>query len=153
VSGRVVFEGLKEVIRSAKDGDRTLKVELRRAVGAAVAQGAIEAKQRAPYKSGALERSIEGRMVSGGEKMFVGFVEATAPHAAAIEEGAQPHPISAVNAPALRFKGKDGNWVSKATVNHPGNKPQPYMEPSVPVVEATLQDYAQQAVNKAISHF
>ena len=40
-----------------------------------------------------------------------------------MEEGTRPHVIRAKNARALRFIGRDGNWVFRRRVFHPGTKP------------------------------
>ncbi|HEV2329246.1 MAG TPA: hypothetical protein VGY56_10700 [Verrucomicrobiae bacterium] len=53
------------------------------------------------------------------------------PYAAPLEFGSKPHLIRAKNAPVLRFIGKDGNWVSKKEVHHPGNKEYSYIRGTV----------------------
>lgn len=145
--------GLKEVLRSASDADKALRTGLRQAVAHAVAYGADEAKRLAPYKTGKLYDSIDGRMVPGGTALHVGFVEALADHAIFVEESTQPHVIEAKNAPALRFRARDGSWVSTGKVNHPGTKAQPFMAPAEAVVESTLKSRTQDAVNAAIAKF
>lgn len=49
-------------------------------------------------------------------------------YAAAHHQGAKPHKIRARNAPFLHFYWeKHGTWVKTQEVNHPGNRPNPYL--------------------------
>lgn len=50
-----------------------------------------------------------------------------APHAASVHDGARPHPIRARFARTLRFRNKGGVIVFPVAVNHPGNKPNPWL--------------------------
>lgn len=45
------------------------------------------------------------------------------PYAGYVEEGTRPHRIVAKNGRALRFLGRDGNYVFRRAVNHPGTRP------------------------------
>jgi hypothetical protein len=56
-----------------------------------------------------------------------------APQAAAFEHGADPHVITARNAPLLVFMGTNdwaGQIIRKKSVNHPGIAPRPYLQPA-----------------------
>ena len=56
------------------------------------------------------------------------MIYATAPYAAFVEDGTKPHVIEARNAKALRFRGKDGQFIFRKRVNHPGTAPRKFME-------------------------
>lgn len=127
-------------MRSADQADGEIRRGLRQAVGDACSDGAAEARQRAPIRSGKLASSIKGRVVAGGENLVVGFVEAEAPHAVFVEENTRAHDIP--NA---------FGWG--ITVRHPGTTAQPFMAPSVPVVEASLETHTQAAAARAVAKF
>lgn len=89
------------------------------------------AKVNAPVRSGHLRNSISASYehVPGGVVMDV---SAKAPYAVYVHEGTAPHVIGPSSAPRLVFF-----WVKKGrtfvgrvgqTVNHPGTKPDPFLE-------------------------
>lgn len=49
------------------------------------------------------------------------------PYAESIDKGAKPHVIEAKKAPFLVFQTRDGKWVKRKKVNHPGNRPYRFM--------------------------
>lgn len=67
-----------------------------------------------------------------------------------IEFGTAPHVIKAKNAPALRFKGKDGGLVSVQSVNHPGTSAKPHIFPTWRAFKKTARRKMANAVNKAV---
>jgi hypothetical protein len=72
-------------------------------------------------RSGDLQRANDYRIVrtSGGR---IVKVRNPKKYAAAIDQGARPHDITATKSPYLHFRGKFG-WVRAKRVKHPGNKP------------------------------
>jgi|GEM_PF-3359626 hypothetical protein len=55
------------------------------------------------------------------------------------EYGAAPHTIRAKQADYLRFK-VNGSWVTTVEVRHPGNDPQPFLDPAIRDVAKGLRD-------------
>lgn len=146
-------EGLQEVLRSARDADRELERGIHQAVGDACSDGAAEARSRAPIRTGKLASSIRGRLVTGGTKLAVGFVEAEADHAIFVEEPTAPHTITPKREGGLLRFQSGGKTVFAHSVNHPGTKAQPFMAPSVPVVESSLETHTQAAAARAVAKF
>lgn len=91
------------------------------------------AKQEAPRRSGRLAAHIKPSPVrftgpyraEGGAEIDTREV----PYAGFVRWGTRPHVIRARRAPALRFYwDKVGRVVFFKSVNHPGTKPNPFME-------------------------
>lgn len=143
------IEGLSELRAAASKADDDIQATTRRAVSSAIAVGAVEMKTLVPFKTGALHDSVEHRMTGEAE----GVVEATAQHAASVDDGSRPHVIAARNAPLLRFRGRNGQWVSKASVNHPGAKAQPFSAKTAAAVEDALLLATNAGVDRALSNF
>lgn len=55
-------------------------------------------------------------------------VVADAPYAKFVEDGTRAHPIRATRAKALRFRGRDGRYVFRRSVRHPGTKPRYFLK-------------------------
>lgn len=90
---------------------------------------AREARRLAPKRTGALERGISADPVQRtGPWTLESGVTGRARHSAPVHEGARPHVIRARNAAALSFYWpKVGRRVFFARVNHPGNRPNPFL--------------------------
>lgn len=90
---------------------------------------ATEARRLAPRRTGELERGIQPDPVRRtGPWVLETGVSGLARHSAPVHEGARPHVIRAKNAAALSFYWpKVGRRVFFARVNHPGNKPNPFL--------------------------
>jgi hypothetical protein len=73
-------------------------------------------------RTGGLQKATSFRVLktSGGK---VVRLKNTKSYAHPIESGSRPHRIVAKNGRALRFLGRDGNYVFRRAVNHPGNRP------------------------------
>lgn len=82
-------------------------------------------RMSAGVKTGNLKRSMrtERRTIKQG---LQGRVGSPLRHAAAHHQGAKPHIIRPRNAKALRFA-VGGRIVFASRVNHPGNRPNPYL--------------------------
>ena len=91
------------------------------------------AKQIAPERSGELKRLIRADPVRRvGPWQLESGVSSLARHSAPVHEGARPHLIRAKNARALRFYWpKVGGIVFFKKVNHPGNRPNPFLRNAV----------------------
>lgn len=93
---------------------------------------AATAKELAPKATSELANSIQALPVTGSfsEGTLEGEVFAGAPHALAQEEGAKPHEIRPRFRKALRWP-VEGGFRFAGKVNHPGNRPQPFLGPAL----------------------
>jgi len=88
---------------------------------------ANQARQDVPVKTGNLGRTIrEGEVRFVGPAVVSGYVEATAPYAAAVHEGSRPHVIRPRTKQYLRFD-VGGRTVFAKMVRHPGTKARPFL--------------------------
>lgn len=83
-------------------------------------------------RTGKLVRSIRGKVIpirDGGRRVVL---SAGAAHAEYIEHGTSPHFIRGWRSlrRLLRFKGRNGQWVFRRKVFHPGNKPYRFLSTS-----------------------
>lgn len=87
------------------------------------------AGELAPQRSGRLKRAIsEDPVTSRGPWEIETGVSVKVRHAAPVHNGARPHVIRARNAPVLAFYWpKVGRDVFFRSVNHPGNRAQPFL--------------------------
>lgn len=86
--------------------------------------------RRSPRVPGTMRDGITKRIDSTAQGL-VGVVTAPPP-ALWVHEGTQPHVITARNAPRLVFwSGKAGKVVYAKSVNHPGNKADPWLRKSL----------------------
>ena len=67
-----------------------------------------------------------------------------------IEFSTAPHVIKARNAPALRFRGRDGGLISTQSVNHPGTPARPHIFPTWRAYRKTARRKMAKAVNRAV---
>jgi HK97 gp10 family phage protein len=78
----------------------------------------------APWRTGFLAMSIT-KKVSEGKAV----IKPMAPYAIFVEKGTRPHIIRPINAKCLAFSsGMLGGLVFARLVNHPGTKPNPFVE-------------------------
>jgi hypothetical protein len=82
----------------------------------------VEKHHKFKSRSGKLAKSTKARVskTSGGGKVRLRW---PLKYAAAIDGGARPHRITARRRKFLRFRGRNGAFVFRRSVNHPGNKP------------------------------
>lgn len=115
--------------------------------GAKRVEQAAKAQHDYHDRTGALTRSIAAGQVTGAfyARGLEVDVTADAPGAAAIEQGARPHVITARHARALRFR-FGGALVFRRSVNHPGNKPYKYLAGAL---ERELDDVAADVLDGA----
>lgn len=149
----------------------------RQAVARSVARGAEVAKShvnRSDKTEGThLKDEIYGRVtgeVTGGIPAIEGEIVAPKEYAKFLEEGTAAHiirPKSGAFGPLnegqsrkrgakphlLVFKGKDGKWVSKAEVHHPGTKPHPFMGVAYFAAEQRLEAELEKAIEAAVNAF
>lgn len=84
-----------------------------------------DAKKQAGFRTGALRSSIHMRHTGNvtGQYLWIG---STKSYAYAHHEGTKPHTITATNSPVLVFR-SGARVIKTPTVNHPGNRPNPYL--------------------------
>lgn len=80
-----------------------------------------------PEVTGNLKRKTTVRVLTAGDVITVEAVADTE-YAAPVIRGARPHVIRAKAGGFLRFPDKAGVFIFRRSVNHPGNKPNPYWE-------------------------
>ena len=121
----IKLNGDKELIAKLvkMDGDLAGTLEAAVISGALIVQN--DAKERAPYLTGTLIRSIHSETTEKSPQRVVVQVGTDVVYAAIQEFGGI---ITAKNGPYLRFKTRNGNWVTTASVNIP---PHPYLRPSL----------------------
>jgi hypothetical protein len=87
-------------------------------------------KRRKPAPR-SLKDNTKTRVIRSGSGKIL-RIRWTKPYAGYVEDGTRPHRISihevgggsgSTRGKALRFKGRDGKWVFRRAVNHPGTRP------------------------------
>jgi HK97 gp10 family phage protein len=129
-----------------------LDTNVERALRGGLEVVAATAKELAPKgATSQLANSIAVGDVSGSfvEGTLAGEVFAGAPHALPVEEGARPHVIKARFRRALAWPIEGGFAFAKA-VNHPGNRPQPFLRPALERHEADIEDEIAAAVELSL---
>ena len=86
-----------------------------------------EMEVRVPVDSGNLRQSL-GIKVEG-DRVLIGPDAVQAPYGVYVEFGTKPHKITAKNGKALAFK-MNGQNVVVRSVNHPGTRAQPFVQPA-----------------------
>lgn len=65
-----------------------------------------------------------------------------------VEYGTSAHTISANGDEPLTFKGENGQWVSKWSVDHPGTPAQPHLRPALREHQSTLAKNIQEEIER-----
>jgi|AntDeeMinimDraft_4_1070355.scaffolds.fasta_scaffold10797_1 hypothetical protein len=65
-----------------------------------------------------------------------------------VEYGTSAHTIEATGSDPLTFKGQDGQWVSKWSVDHPGTPAQPHLRPALRDHKSTLAENIQEEIER-----
>jgi hypothetical protein len=97
-----------------------------------------EAKQLVKVKTGNLRRQIT-HVTEHGDEVSRAKIGSNLEYAQSLEEGSKPHKIKSKDGKPLRFK-INGKWVTVDEVNHPGQKAQPYLVPSITENTGEIQD-------------
>jgi hypothetical protein len=131
VSNRVIARnGIGRFIAACEDaGHDTVEILIER--------GATASKGMAPVRSGRLKGSIESHMTGATS----GVWQADAPYAMFQEEGTSAHTM--IGSPFFRFfwETRGRMWVPGLygipdVIDHPGNKPQPFLRPAYEMIMA-----------------
>ena len=138
----IKVEGLKELQESFKKFPQIADSELQRATKDAGKEILRTEVKEAPHKTGALQRSIKWNY-----RPIVTEVYPTVDYAIPVHDGSKPHLIRPSRAKVLRFKTKSGKIVYTKLVNHPGNKPNKFVERTANRVEPKINDLFKKALN------
>ena len=115
----------------------SLNKELRKDLVERLAEVAYsEAFYGAPWRTGKLARSIVTEIDEDGEAT----IKVLAPYAVHVIKGTKPHKIYPTNARCLAFKATNGDLVFSKFVNHPGSKPNKFLEEAVEKARQKLDD-------------
>lgn len=121
---------------------REVRQKGERIARAAVVQMQGELRQNSPIDTGNLRNKTTVRVLSVGDQITAEAVADT-PYAEPVIRGARPHIIRAKKPGGfLRFPDQGGVFIFRRSVNHPGNKPNPYWEEHM----RRWTQYLQQAV-------
>lgn len=121
------IQGLDELVsKVAEFSESALELVQGAMLDSATENIVAVAKSLAPRRTGALADSIEAQAGGQGEILIV----ADKSYAAFMEYGTQPHIIEAKNASALHWT-KDGQDFFAKSVQHPGTKPRPFIQPGI----------------------
>ena len=88
----------------------------------------------APWKTGHLAGSIVKEVEEGEASL-----KALASYAVYVEKGTAPHEIRPVNASVLAFE-VNGRMIFTPLVNHPGTKPNPFMQRAVAAAREKVEE-------------
>lgn len=123
----ITIKGIERLIESFKQAE----VELPEEFGRAMVASAIEVRQTAqalaPVKTGALRQSITE---SVEYNPLIGRVEVGQSYGRHVEYGTAARTITPIRAKALAFSA-GGSMVFATSVNHPGTRAQPFLNPAL----------------------
>ena len=142
-----VLAAAERMLRDIVNGTRTV-------VADTCTEAAAHGRQVGAFKdqTGALRKSIVGRVVRRDQHGTSGVVEATAPHAIFVEDDTKAHTIRARRARMLRWE-QDGEVRFARVVRHPGTKGKPFMGPAAIKAEAALYAKTELLARRAIVRF
>lgn len=136
---RVIVEGVAAVERRIDATPGAVQQAL--SVTAVRVEDLVEAGAGKHAKTGALERSIFKRRITGGWE--VGHASQIAPYARFVHDGARPHLIEPAKRQSLRWPVPGGFRFAKR-VNHPGYKGDAWLRraatQALPTFERVLAD-------------
>jgi HK97 gp10 family phage protein len=96
-----------------------------------------EARRRAPVDTGRLRSSIVHRVEERGARFYDVSVGTNVNYAEDVEKGTRPHRIYPRKKKALYWPGA---MHPVAYVDHPGTRPQPFLEPAIAMADAWLRE-------------
>jgi hypothetical protein len=155
VLGReALMKKLEKITPGATEAAAEAKIE-------AAKEAASLISAAAPYETGEYMESIQGgRQADHPDAHRIGTStsskdpDATGVYADYIwrflEFGTAPHKIAAKAKPRLVFRGKDGRFVSKKSVEHPGGHAEPHVFPTWSEFRPEAKKMINKAVNDAV---
>lgn len=119
------FSDVEELVGKLTRATRKIEAEANKELNEIGTLVQNKMRELAPEDTGFLKEHIQ--IVRTPGRVSVGPVGV--PYARAQEYGAKPHKITAKPGKVLAFK-MGGQTVFARSVNHPGNKPQPFVKPT-----------------------
>lgn len=141
----IKIENLNELRAAFKKAPDIADKELQQATKEAGKLILATEKEEAPVKTGQLRRSI-----TLDYKPISVSIYPTVNYALPIHEGSKPHIITPKNKSVLAFK-KDGKMIFARKVNHPGNKPNKFVERTVNKTESKVNSLFSKALDNIIN--
>lgn len=132
----VKIDGIDEFISDVRKAGVNADPLMRAALQNSASRTQTNIRQRAPHRTGALQRSVLTAIKYPSAEVTV-----NEKYGRYIEEGTKAHTITPVNKKALFWKGALSPYKS---VRHPGTRAKPFFKPAV---DAT-QDYIQEQFTK-----
>lgn len=132
------LEGVFQAEAEYERGINRFSDAVRSGVDKAVKEGAAEAIQTHRYQdqTGRLTGSIRGYVEVSAPGGATGLIVALTDYASFVDAGTRPHVIE--GNPFLTFKGRDGQWVTVRSVQHPGTKPDGFLGRALQKAERVL---------------
>lgn len=143
------MKDISEAVGDAEEIDREIVAGLQRAVGHTVTVTTQKARSEHGWRdrTGATRESITGEV---NDTATGASGEVTAgENAARLNDGTRPHTITAVRAKVLRFA-MGGQAMFRRSVNHPGTKPDPFLDRAADAAEEALEQGVEAALDKAL---
>lgn len=145
---RIEAHGLNEIISRLGALPAVLQDDLEIAVKISVRDIRERALSEHEWisRSGKTERDGVASSING----LVGVVELSTPNAIGLHQGRPAHIIQPRNKMVLRFP-VNGNFVFARKVNHPGNKPDPFLFNAADKEEPAIKSRFETAVTKVLN--
>lgn len=139
------IENLQELRSLFKKAPKAVSKELETATKEAGKLILRTEKEEVPVKTAQLKRSItfEYRPISAS-------IYPTVKYAKPVHDGSKPHVILPTRKKFLRFK-INGKWVYARKVNHPGNKPNKFVERTVNKTSSPVNKLFEKALEAIIN--
>lgn len=138
----VEIRGLKELISDVKQAGIDAKPLVKAALTNSASKMQSNIRQRAPHRTGALQRSVQVSMSYPSAS-----VEVLEKYGTMVEYGTPPHIIKPKNKKALYWKGAHNPYKS---VRHPGTKARPFFQPGVDASEEFILQQFTKVAEKLI---
>lgn len=103
-------------------------------------------------RTGKTQKATKHRVVRTSRGRVMRFTN-TAKHAGALESGARPHVIRVRSRNHLRFRGRNGQFVFRESVRHPGNRPFRFMSSAHTAGNAYFKGDMQRRMTAIASRF
>lgn len=123
------------------------------AVEEACHEGADEARRTHRYvdRTGDATRTTRGEVMSIRSDSAQGRLICDVPYGKILADGSRPHRIEPKDPDGYLAFQQDGQWRRSKGVNHPGTRPDPFMDLAMAKADRVLETAVDQAVEHAFS--
>lgn len=142
----IKIQNLNELREAFKKSPQITDKELQKATKDAGKFILSAEKSEVPIKTGQLRRSITLEY-----KPITASIYPTVKYAVPVHEGSRPHVILPTKSKVLRFR-VGNKWIYARKVNHPGNKPNKFVERTVSKSENPVNDFFSKALENIINY-